>query len=137
METFESKETAVDRARKLTERKREKTFKEPEIALSSVQRIGEDYRKGKDISSQELADTFGFRGINFGNWMQAKSKAGERQTHINHTYDSFMDLANILGIPPQAISLGGTLGIAYGAQGKKWQGGRSLCTRSQRNQPDT
>jgi len=41
----------------------------------------------------------------------------ERQLHLNHAYDSFMDLAEVLGVEPRAMSLGGTLGLAIGAQG--------------------
>lgn len=41
-----------------------------------------------------------------------------RQESLNHAYDALMDLATVLNIPPKAISLNGTLGIAFGARGK-------------------
>ncbi|CAM5593597.1 LPD1 domain-containing protein [Rhodanobacter lindaniclasticus] len=42
----------------------------------------------------------------------------ERQLHLNHAYDAMMDLADITGLPPRAMSLDGKLGLAFGAQGK-------------------
>lgn len=87
----------------------------------------QDARKGvprraanEDVDSEKLRDTFGFKGINFGNWMKgdgAKNIA-ERQAHLNHAYDAFHDLADVMGLPPKAMSLDGTLGLAVGAQGK-------------------
>ena len=47
----------------------------------------------------------------------APAKVAERQLHLNHAYDAFLDLADILGVPPKAMSLNGMLGIAIGAQG--------------------
>lgn len=77
------------------------------------ERVGVDYRNGKNVTEKEFADTFGFRGVQFGNY----EKNEKRQKEVNNSYDSFLDLANILGLPPKAISLGGTLGIAFGARG--------------------
>lgn len=76
-------------------------------------RLGEDYRAGKDVSAQEFKDTFGFRGIEFGNWVEQR----KRQQDINDAYDALMDLAKLLDIPPQAISLNSELGLAFGARG--------------------
>ena len=63
--------------------------------------------------------SFGFKGVNFGTWMLGESpaKVAERQLHLNHAFDSFMDLATVLGVPPKALSLDGLLGLAIGAQG--------------------
>lgn len=77
------------------------------------ERVGVDYRNGKNVTEKEFAEKFGFRGVQFGNY----EKNEKRQKEVNNSYDSFLDLANILGLPPKAISLGGTLGIAFGARG--------------------
>lgn len=71
---------------------------------------------GRDVTPQDLVDTFGFRGVNFGRegWMNQ----AERQVAINAAYDSLHDLAEIMGVPPKALSLNGDLGIAFGAQGR-------------------
>lgn len=81
-------------------------------------RTGADYRKGKDVTEKEFAETFGFRGVEFGNWVAQGSNSKERQGMINQAYDSFMDLANIIGVPPKALSLNGDLAMAFGSRGK-------------------
>lgn len=86
----------------------------PELSLGGVgARSGEDYRHGRDIDAEELHNTFGFRGIEFGNYVSQK----ERQKYLNETYDALMDLSTLLGISPKAIGLGGELGFAIGARG--------------------
>lgn len=67
----------------------------------------------ENVDAQGLMDTFGFRGINFGNW----TKQSERQEFLNNTYDSLVDLAELLNLPLRALSLEGKLGLAFGAQG--------------------
>lgn len=79
-------------------------------------RSGENLREG-DITPEIFADTFGFRGVQFGNYVEGP----RRQTDLNRAYDALMDLADVLDIPPQALSLNGSLGLAFGARGK---GGR-------------
>ncbi len=76
-------------------------------------RVGEDYRKGRDIGADEFRDAFGFRGVEFGNYVTQK----ERQRFINEAYDALMDLADLIGVSPKALSLGGQLGFAIGARG--------------------
>lgn len=77
--------------------------------------IKRDYRNGRDITAQEFMDTFGMRGVEFGNWVTGD----ERQERINAAFDSFKDLARILDIPDAAIGLNGELGFAFGSRGRK------------------
>lgn len=111
---FSSKEEAeqyrIDNALALLEFK----FKAPELPhLSKIIRKGSDYRNGRDISVQDLCDTFGFPGVEFGNWLTQK----ERQTVLNHAYDAFMDLCNVTGLPYRAMSFNGLLAAAFGSRG--------------------
>lgn len=76
-------------------------------------RIGEDYRNGKDVDAENFMNTFGFRGIQFGNWTNQE----DRQMAINQAYDAFMDMARLIGVSSKAMSLNGELGIAFGARG--------------------
>lgn len=76
-------------------------------------RIGPDYRSGKDVAAEDFMNTFGFRGVQFGNWTNQE----DRQMALNQAYDALMDLANVIGVSPQAISLNGELGIAFGSRG--------------------
>ncbi len=76
-------------------------------------REGRDWRSGKDVSEREVGETFGFRGVQFGNWTNQR----DRQQAVNEAYDALMDLADVLGVSPKAIGLGGELGLAFGARG--------------------
>lgn len=78
------------------------------------ERIGEDYRNGEDVTPETFSEAFGFRGVEFGNWVKAK---GERQNALNNAFDALSDLAKIMNVPTQAISLNGELGLAFGARG--------------------
>lgn len=78
-------------------------------------RIGADWTKGKNITNEQFAEIFGFRGIEYGNWVNQN----ERQERLNQTYNALMDLSSILGISPRAISLNGELAMAFGSRGTK------------------
>ena len=82
-------------------------------------RIGPDHRGGLDITTEQFMKAFGLRGGQFGNWVTQNTKdETTRQSMLNDTYDAFMDLAGVLNIPPEAIGLGGKLGMSFGARGK-------------------
>lgn len=78
-------------------------------------RIGQDYRGGKDVTPEMFQEKFGFRGVQFGNWV---GKTEERQQNLNEAYDALHDLAGLLNVSTQALSLNGELGLAFGARGK-------------------
>ena len=83
--------------------------------LESVHRTGRDYRNSNstDIEGEDYMQTFGFRGGEFGNWVNQT----ERQVSLNYGFDALMDLADVLGIEPSSIALDGRLAIAFGARG--------------------
>ncbi len=86
----------------------------PEVRRAKNEtRLGTDYRKGEDIKPERFASEFGFRGVQFGNWVEQTRRGDD----LNLAYDSLLDLADVLGIPARAISLNGTLGLAFGARG--------------------
>lgn len=76
-------------------------------------RKGQDHRNGKNVTPEEFGNKFGFRGVEFGNWVNND----ERQGSLNDAYDAFMDLALALGVQPRALSLNGELALAFGARG--------------------
>lgn len=84
--------------------------------LESVHRVGKNYRDNntRNITGEDYMTTFGFRGGEFGNWVNQN----ERQISLNYGYDALMDLADALGISADDISLGGKLSIAFGARGR-------------------
>ena len=78
-------------------------------------RLGDEYRDDdKEVTAQELKDEFGLHHIQFGNWVENKT----RKENVNKTFDSLKDLQSIVGKDID-ISNGGTLSIAFGARGKK------------------
>lgn len=116
---FASHDLAVERAREVTKReKNATTIDDKGISVEMAERQGTQWREGdRDVTTEELIEVFGFKGVNFGNWMKGASNQAERQLHVNHLYDSFMDLSEVLQVPPRSMSLDGMLGIAVGAQG--------------------
>lgn len=76
-------------------------------------RVGKDHREGRPVTPEQFGAAFGFRGVEFGNWVEND----KRQESLNDAYDALMDLSGMLNISPQAISLGGRLGLAFGARG--------------------
>ena len=81
--------------------------------LAHVKRTGPDYRNGVEITGQHYLDTFGFRGGEFGNWMNQN----DRQTSLNMGFEALKDLASALKISDKDIAYQGTLAIAFGARG--------------------
>lgn len=81
--------------------------------LEKVERNGKDWRAGRDIVADDLLKHFGFRAVEFGNWLPQD----ERQQVLNMAFDSLCDLADSLDIPPSGISFGGELAVAFGSRG--------------------
>jgi hypothetical protein len=115
---FDTEAEATDAAREAVKKESKDQISDKGTSVEMAERVGEARRlEGEDITSDRLQAAFGFKGVNFGNWLKGKTNQAERQLHLNHAYDSFMDLAETLGVPPQAMSLNGMLGLAIGAQG--------------------
>lgn len=77
-------------------------------------RTGEDYRKGKILYAEDFIKTFGFSGVEYGNW----TSQAEREAHINLSYDSMLDFTKVLECEPMMLSLGGRLGLCFGSRGR-------------------
>lgn len=80
------------------------------IESGKSNRVGTDWRGGKDVSSQDVFEKFGLRGVDF---ISGMSK-DEKQSVLNDTYDALMDMAEALNVPAKALGLGGKIGIKYG-----------------------
>ena len=76
-------------------------------------RTGKSKRSG-NVTPEQFQETFGFRGVEFGEWVENKN----RQEDLNKAYDALMDMAEVLNLPPRALSLNGSLGLAFGARGR-------------------
>ena len=127
LDSFDTRELAVEaaKARSRGSKNADNQIADAGYNVADAERIGVSRRmEGEDISSERLMEEFGLRGVNFGNWMKGPAARAEAQLHLNHAFDAFHDLAEILDVPPKALSLGGMLGLAIGAQG---HGGRNAA----------
>ncbi len=97
------------------------TFGEADLPVpENKQRIGAARRQG-DVTGEDIQKAFGFRGVEFGNW----NNQVERQEIMNEAYDGLLDLAEVMNIPPKAISMNGELALAFGARGHGLSGARA------------
>lgn len=87
--------------------------------LDNLTREGMAKAVDRNVTAEEMLRDFGFRGIEFGNW----AAQDERQRIMNMAHDALSDLATILNLPRKALSLNGTIGMAFGARGT----GRALA----------
>lgn len=110
----EKSESELEEERKQAEQDRE--LHRPH--LDRVVREGPDWRGGRDITADDLMEHFGFRAVEFGNWLPQD----ERQQVLNMAFDSFCDLAQAIELPPSEVSLGGELAVAFGSRGRGGRG---------------
>ena len=85
---------------------------------TNEERTDKQWREDISVSPEEFLKTFGFRGVQFGNYIGQDM----RSKNLNEAYDALLDLSDVLNIPSQAISLDGTLGLAFGARGSGGKG---------------
>lgn len=77
-------------------------------------RVGEDWRKGENITPEKFAQVLPFRGVEFGNWVTQ----AERASLLNAAFDGFHDLAQLFGLSAENITLRGSLAFAFASRGK-------------------
>lgn len=68
---------------------------------------------------EDYVNTFKFRANQMGHWMKDSDALG----HLRNSGSGFVDLAYLLDIPVEAVSLKGSLAMAFGARGS----GRALA----------
>ncbi|HSG52483.1 MAG TPA: CLCA_X family protein [Rheinheimera sp.] len=78
-------------------------------------RNGPSHRAGADVSFADIVKIFGFNSIHIGRWVNA----AEQQRAANLFFDALCDLQLLLQVPPEVISLRGTLALHYGIGGQK------------------
>jgi hypothetical protein len=96
----------------ITKRKKKDKVARPQLA--NIERVGKNYREGKNVNGDDVLSTFSFKGGEFGNWLSEQ----DRQQSLNHAYDAMMDLSDVMGVDPKDLSLGGKLSIAFGSRGR-------------------
>ncbi|ENU7737162.1 LPD38 domain-containing protein [Salmonella enterica] len=103
-----SRAELLEKLNKLREQSREE-----QRNASNRDRNGPERHEG-NVTPETFSDAFGFRGVQFGNYVEGP----RRQSDLNRAYDSLMDMADVLKVPAKALSLDGRLGLAFGARGK-------------------
>lgn len=83
--------------------------------FSHLERSGPDFRNDENVSADRIMREFGFRAVEFGNWLPQV----ERQEVLNRTFDSFATLAAVMGIERSMIGFKGVLALSFGARGHK------------------
>jgi GGDEF domain-containing protein len=102
------------------------TFGETDLPTPEITtRIGVPRREG-DVDGKDFMESFGLRGVEFGNW----NNQIERQQLMNAAYDGLLDLAEVLNIPAKAIGLNGDLALAFGARGQGLSSAKAHYERS-------
>lgn len=127
-DNFDSREEAMEYLAKNAEEIIAKNLRHDDTihpVIEEAIRKGKDYRNGKNVTAKDFHNTFGFRGVEFGNW----NNNAERQLILNNAYDSFMDLADVTGLSPKEISLNGELAIGFGSRGQGLTGSRAHYER--------
>ncbi len=98
---------------KATSTKQKRRGKFTPKQLEHITRTGENYRNGKNITGEDMMNTFDFKGGEFGNWLNEN----DRQESLNYGYDALLDLSKALSILPKDVSLNNRLSIAFGSRG--------------------
>lgn len=114
-ETLRDAETAKEAQIELLQRLLEEHRKIPALRNGQNRdRFGPDWRAAaEDISPENFATALPFRGVQFGNHVENV----RRQSDLNDAFDACHDLADVLGVSTSALTLDGTLGLAFGARG--------------------
>ena len=85
----------------------------PSPRFTNLARTGPVRRAGP-VTEAYLAETFGLRAIEYGNWV----KDADRQAMLDLAFDSLSDMAAALNVPPEAMGFHGELALALGARGR-------------------
>lgn len=84
-------------------------------------KVAEKYERkgGRKIaigSTAALKKEFGLRDVQSGNWVLEDPNSAK--WHVQQAAEAFADLADILGVPDELVSMKGRLALAFGARGK-------------------
>lgn len=113
--SFNSSEEAEEYIKNM-KNKKDSVFQFQKPILKNAERKG-PWQRNFEVSTDKFLEAFGFRGGEFGNY----ASYSERQLHMNYCFDALMDLAYVLNVSPNFLSLKregeGSLGIAFGARG--------------------
>ena len=93
-------------------------------------------RHGLPVGEKDMINDLGLRAVQFGNYMTDK----DRQASLDYCYDSFCNLAHVLGVSQRDVSLGNQLAVALGARGRSkaaghWEPGQNIINITKQRGP--
>ena len=91
---------------------KEKRFEWTRRVDKTVSRDGGDVAP-PNTKADNLLNSFNLRAVEYGNWISDD----DAKYHIQHSWEAFSDLTDILGLEKQDASLKGKLALAIGARG--------------------
>lgn len=91
------------------------------VPLSHIRRKGGILVTDVQVHEQFLLTTFGFRAVEYGNYVHDK----EGTEHLRHFVSALTDLCDTLNLDPKKINHAGGLAIAFGSRG---HGGKAMAT---------
>ena len=83
----------------------------------------------REITAERFRETFGLKAVQWGTTTASNKKLSNQR--LIDAYKAFMDLSELLNIPPTAIGLDGTLSLAFGTRGTgglSKSGGKTAAT---------
>lgn len=92
--------------------KREQAF-QLQVAEHHARRGGRQVRVD---STAELQSRFGLRAVQSGNWVLDDPTSAA--FHVQRSAEAFADLADLMGVPDEVLSMNGRLALAFGARGR-------------------
>lgn len=87
-----------------------------DVRGESFERLG-----GREVARADgkvFAEDFGLRNVQYGKTMSHE----DRGFHLKAGHEALHDLADVLGVEPGVVSMGGKLAVAFGARGKGGKG---------------
>lgn len=98
-----------------------KKEKAPRVTRPHLDRLEftRDWLNGLHADENLFESAYGVRGIQYGNWLLGKTTDSEAQQVLNTAFNAMADQADVLKVPPQVLSCGGYLGMAFASRGKK------------------
>lgn len=91
------------------------------VPLSHIRRKGGVLVTDLQVSEQFLLQDFGFRAVEYGNYV----RDAEGTEHLRHCIAALTDLCDVLNLSPRRANEAGGLAIGFGSRG---QGGRAVAT---------
>lgn len=117
-ETWEDYTASIaERTEKKASTEKKKSVWERELPVNPIRKS--DVPMPTIMVPEDYVNTFKFRANQMGHWMKDSDALG----HLRNSGSGFTDLAYLLDIPVEAVSLKGSLAMAFGARGS----GRALA----------